>query len=251
MKKARIISALALLLLITVTCQREEVAAEKKEEGRFDLLRETMVREQIAQPGDYRQTVKDKKILDVMRTVPRHLFVRSEDIRLAYEDQPVPIGYGQTISQPYIVAFMTDLLDVKPEQKVLEVGTGSGYQAAVLSYLVKEVCTVEIVEPLGEQAEARVKGAGYKNILVRIADGYYGWEEHAPFDRIIVTCAATLVPPPLIKQLRPGGKMCIPVGAQYSIQYLTIVEKSESGGISTRKVLPVHFVPLTGGPSRP
>jgi protein-L-isoaspartate(D-aspartate) O-methyltransferase len=140
---------------------------------------------------------------------------------------------------------MTEMLKVKPEHKVLEVGTGSGYQAAILSPLVKKVYTVEIVKTLGQQAAARLQRLNYKNVHVKIADGYYGWKEHAPFDRIIVTCAATLVPPPLLKQLKPGGKICIPVGAQYAVQYLTMVEKSEAGTITMRKTLPVRFVPFT------
>ncbi|MBN1848522.1 MAG: protein-L-isoaspartate(D-aspartate) O-methyltransferase [Deltaproteobacteria bacterium] len=204
-----------------------------------------MVKEQISQPPDYRDPVKDQKVLSAMLTVPRHLFVQPHNISRAYGDYPLPIGYGQTISQPYIVALMTEILEVKPSHKVLEVGTGSGYQAAVLSILVKEVYSIEIVEALGEQAQERVKRLHYSNIHIKVADGYYGWEEYAPFDRIIVTCASTLVPPPLLKQLTPGGKMCIPVGAQYSVQYLTMVEKTSNGDIRMRKMLPVRFVPLT------
>jgi protein-L-isoaspartate(D-aspartate) O-methyltransferase len=140
---------------------------------------------------------------------------------------------------------------VNPEHKVLEIGTGSGYQAAVLSALVGEVYTIEIIKPLALQAEERLKGLGYLNVQVKVADGYYGWEERAPFDRIIVTCASTFVPPPLLKQLKPGGKMCIPVGAQYAVQYLTMVEKSGEGTITMRKTLPVAFVPLTRGDGEP
>jgi len=219
--------------------------AEDKEETRFRLLRERMVKDQISDPARYRSPVRDKDVLAAMLTVPRHLFVRKQNISIAYGDHPIPIGYGQTISQPYIVALMTEMLKVKPEHKVLEVGTGSGYQAAILSPLVKEVYTVEIVKTLGQQAAARLQRLNYKNVHVKIADGYYGWKEHAPFDRIIVTCAATLVPPPLLKQLKPGGKICIPVGSQYAVQYLTMVEKSEAGTITMRKTLPVRFVPFT------
>ncbi|MDY7035729.1 MAG: protein-L-isoaspartate O-methyltransferase, partial [Thermodesulfobacteriota bacterium] len=139
----------------------------------------------------------------------------------------------------------TEMLSLRPEHKVLEIGTGSGYQAAILSPLVREVYTVEIIKPLGEQAADRLRQLDCRNVNVRVADGFYGWEEHAPFDRIIVTCAATLVPPPLIKQLKPGGKICIPVGGRYAVQYLTMVEKSKSGTITMRKMLPVRFVPLT------
>jgi protein-L-isoaspartate(D-aspartate) O-methyltransferase len=222
-----------------------KAGAEDKEEARFRLLRDAMVKGQISDPPDYRDPVRDKRVLSAMLTVPRHLFVKPRDISRAYGDYPLPIGYGQTISQPYIVALMTEMLDVKPEHKVLEVGAGSGYQAAILSRLVKEVYTVEIVKALGRQAVARLRGLNYRNVHVKVADGYYGWKEHAPFDRIIVTCAATLVPPPLLKQLRPGGKMCIPVGGQYAVQHLTMIDKSEKGTITMRKMLPVRFVPLT------
>jgi protein-L-isoaspartate(D-aspartate) O-methyltransferase len=207
--------------------------------------RSEMVRKQISHPPDYRDPVREPLVLQAMESVPRHLFVRPSDRSRAYGDHPLPIGWGQTISQPYIVALMTEMLDAEASDRVLEVGTGSGYQAAVLAHLVEEVYTVEIVEPLGEQAAARLKGLGYDNVHVRVADGYFGWPEHAPYDRIIVTCAAGLVPPPLIRQLRPGGRMCIPVGGQYSVQYLTLVEKGEDGGVTMRKELPVRFVPLT------
>lgn len=225
--------------------------AQDEDDAHFRGLREAMVREQISHPPDYRDPVKDPRVLEAMRSVPRDLFVPPSSIRLAYGDFPIPIGYGQTISQPYIVALMTEMLQVKPEHKVLELGTGSGYQAAILSQLVKEVYTIEIIKPLALQAEERLKKLQYLNVQVKVGDGYYGWEEHAPFDRIIVTCAATFVPPPLLKQLRPGGKMCIPVGAQYSVQYLTIVEKSEKGAITMKKTLPVMFVPLTRGDGEP
>jgi protein-L-isoaspartate(D-aspartate) O-methyltransferase len=224
---------------------------QDKEQERFRLLREAMVREQIAKPPDHRDSVKDEKVLEAMRTVPRHFFVPPSSVSIAYGDFPIPIGHGQTISQPYIVALMTEMLRVDPEHKVLEIGTGSGYQAAILSALVKEVYTIEIIKPLALQAEERLKGLHYPNVRVKLGDGYHGWEEHAPFDRIIVTCAATFVPPPLLKQLKPGGKMCIPVGAQYTVQYLTMVEKSAEGTLTMRKTLPVAFVPLTRGDGEP
>jgi protein-L-isoaspartate(D-aspartate) O-methyltransferase len=222
----------------------QDAQAEEKE-GQYLRLREAMVKEQISDPPDYRTPVGDKRVLDAMRTVPRHLFVRQKDVSYAYNDYPLSIGYGQTISQPYIVAYMTEMLQVEPQHRVLEVGTGSGYQAAILSYLVQDVYSVEIVGALAQKAAERLQNLKYSNVQVKAADGYYGWKEHAPFDRIIVTAAATLVPPPLLKQLRPGGKMCIPVGGQYAVQYLTLVEKSEQGNIKMRKVLPVRFVPLT------
>ncbi len=220
-------------------------ATAKDKEGYFRGLREAMVRTQISDPPDYRDPVRDRRVLGAMLAVPRHLFVRPQDVSRAYGDHPLPIGYGQTISQPYIVALMTELLDVQAHQRVLEVGTGSGYQAAILSHLASSVYSVEIVEALGRQAAERLAQLGYENVHTSIADGYFGWEEHAPFDRIIVTCAATLVPPPLLKQLRPGGRICIPVGGQYTVQQLVLVDKSENGSIKMRKMLPVRFVPLT------
>lgn len=222
-----------------------DASAEDPAEAKHRVLREKMVKEQIADAPDYRDPVKNPEVLRAMRTVPRHHFVDKKLQSAAYGDFPIPIGYGQTISQPYIVALMTEMLEVQPDHKVLEVGAGSGYQAAVLSLLVQEVFTVEIVEPLALQAEERLKRMKYANVRVRFGDGFYGWQEEAPFDRIIVTCAASLVPPPLLRQLKPGGKMCIPVGAAYAVQYLTMVEKSETGAITMRKTIPVRFVPLT------
>ena len=186
-------------------------------------------------------------VMEAMAKVPRHLLV-PEDVRaMAYLNRPLPIGHGQTISQPYIVALMTDLLALTPQAKVLEVGTGSGYQAAVLAELVAQVLTIEIVEPLGRLAEERLNRLGYGNVKVRVGDGYYGWKEHAPFDAIIVTAVASHVPPPLVRQLKPGGRMVIPVGERFLVQYLTVVEKSVDGGVISRQILPVRFVPLTGG----
>ena len=234
-------------LSVSMTNGFAETGSKGNEEARFVRLREVMVKEQISHPPDFREPVREGRVLDAMRRVPRHLFVKPGDRRRAYGDHPLPIGYGQTISQPYIVALMTEMLAVAPGHKVLEVGTGSGYQAAVLSCLVQEVYTVEIIEPLGRTAAERLKRLGYGNVQVKIDDGYYGWKEHAPFDRIIVTCAATLVPPPLVKQLKPGGKMCLPVGGHYAIQHLTMVEKSQEGRITMRKALPVRFVPMTRG----
>jgi protein-L-isoaspartate(D-aspartate) O-methyltransferase len=187
----------------------------------------------------------DRKVLQAMRKVPRHRLVPEEVRPKAYQNIPLPIGYEQTISQPYIVALMTDLLEVKPEHVVLEVGTGSGYQAAVLSRLVRQVYTIEIIQPLAERARKQLAELGYPNIVVRAGDGYAGWPEHAPFDRIIVTAGASHVPQPLIDQLKTGGKMVIPVGKSWNELDLTLVEKTKSGRLKTRKVLPVAFVPLT------
>lgn len=188
----------------------------------------------------------DPEVLSSMANVKRHEFVPDGEKPFAYENRPLPIGYGQTISQPYIVALMTDLIQPDKDDVVLEVGTGSGYQAAVLARLVKHVYTIEIVEPLVRQVETRFRRLGYENITTRLGDGYYGWEEHAPFDSIIVTAAASHVPPPLVKQLRPGGRMIIPVGGRFMTQHLLLIEKTEEGEIKSRQILAVRFVPLTG-----
>ena len=187
----------------------------------------------------------DSRVMAVLSTVPRHLFVPVGQQRFAYENRPLPIGYGQTISQPYIVAIMTDLLNVRSGDVVLEVGTGSGYQAAVLSRLVSRVYTVEIVPPLAAAAKERLSTLGYHNVDTRRSDGYNGWPEAGPFDAIIVTAAASHIPPPLVQQLKPGGRMIIPVGDPFTTQYLLIVEKTASGKVTTRQLLPVIFVPLT------
>ncbi len=186
-------------------------------------------------------------VMQAMDTVPRHKFVRKRLRSMAYENRPLPIGYGQTISQPYIVALMTDLLQPQPEHRVLEIGTGSGYQAAVLSELVGHVYSIEIIEELGKSSTRRLSQLGYNNIETRIADGYTGWSEHAPFDGIIVTAAISHIPPPLVQQLKRGGRMVIPVGTRFQTQYLTLVEKDMQGAITTRQILPVVFVPFTGG----
>ena len=188
----------------------------------------------------------DRRVMDVMAKVPRHEFVPAYLQDSAYLNVPLPIGHGQTISQPFIVALMTDLLETKKDDVVLEIGTGSGYQAAVLSGLVKKVYTVEVIKELGESARERLSRLGHKNIELRIGDGYFGWEERSPFDSIIVTAAAGHVPPPLIRQLKPGGRIVIPVGGTYQVQMLMIVTKDASGTLKTRQVLPVRFVPLTG-----
>jgi protein-L-isoaspartate(D-aspartate) O-methyltransferase len=192
----------------------------------------------------------DQSVLAVMQQVPRHEFVPEEVREEAYENRPLPIGYGQTISQPYIVALMTDLLDPDKGDIVLEVGTGSGYQAAVLAPLVDRVYTIEIVRPLAERASARLDALGYDNVTVRQGDGYYGWRDHAPYDGIIVTAAASHIPPPLIDQLKPDGRMIIPVGPAFMAQNLILVEKDGQGQVQTRVLLPVAFVPLVGASNR-
>jgi protein-L-isoaspartate(D-aspartate) O-methyltransferase len=201
--------------------------------------RESMVERQIAARG-----VKDRAVLKALRAVPRHEFVPPDLASEAYSDNPLPIGYGQTISQPYIVGYMSEMLKLAPEHKVLEIGAGSGYQAAVLSRLAREVYTIEIVEPLGVQARDRLERLGYRNIHVRIGDGYRGWPEEAPFDRIILTAAPPEIPEALIEQLAPGGRLIAPVGPSYGDQEIILVDKDAEGRIHTKTDLPVRFVPM-------
>ncbi len=189
----------------------------------------------------------DGRVLDALGRVPRHEFVPVGYKGRAYENRPLPIGHGQTISQPYIVALMTDVMEPAPGDVILEVGTGSGYQAAVLAELVGRVYTVEIIEPLARDAKSRLSRLGYDNVEVRQGDGFYGWREHAPFDGIIVTAVGSRIPPPLIEQLKPGGIMILPVGGRFTAQHLVLLNKDAAGEITTRQILPVSFVPLTGG----
>ncbi len=229
MKKQLIILLMFPLLLVLST----DVHGDDQERAR-----NSMVRQQIQGRG-----IRHQATLDAMRNIPRHLYVPFPQRRNAYEDRPLPIGYGQTISQPYIVAYMTEIVDPNPGDKMLEIGTGSGYQAAVLAEIIEEVYTIEIVRPLGEQAK-RMLDAQYDNVFVKIADGYHGWSEHAPFDAIVVTAAAEYIPPPLVEQLKEGGRMIIPVGSPFQIQQLMLVEKGKDGEISTRSLMPVRFVPF-------
>ena len=208
--------------------------------------RRRLVAAHIERGGWSHDAIKDQRVLAAMRAVPRHEFVSESRRRQAYADTPLPIGHGQTISQPYIVALMTELLELKEGEKVMEVGTGSGYQAAVLNELTPYVYSIEIVEPLSKEVADRFKRLGYKTIQTRLGDGYDGWKEHAPFDGIIVTCAAGHVPPPLWEQLKPGGRMVIPVGGVYEVQRLLVLTKQPDGSRKSRSVLPVRFVPMTG-----
>ena len=188
----------------------------------------------------------DPRVMIAMGKVPRHEFVPVIQRPQAYANRPLPIGYGQTISQPYIVALMSDLIKPQADDRVLEIGTGSGYQAAMLAELTGQVYSIEIIEALGKQAAGRLSQLGYDTVTVRIGDGYYGWEEHAPFDAIVVTAAASHVPPPLVAQLKPGGRMIIPIGSRFLTQQLVLIEKQPGGQLVTRQILPVIFVPLTG-----
>jgi protein-L-isoaspartate(D-aspartate) O-methyltransferase len=206
---------------------------------RFAVARERMVADQIADRG-----VTDARVLAALRAIPRHLFVPPGSQDEAYEDRPVPIGYGQTISQPYIVALMTELARPAPGDRVLEIGTGSGYQAAVLSRLAGTVYTIEIIEPLAEHARQLLAKLECRNVTVRTGDGYGGWPEKAPFDAIVVTAAPDHVPPALLEQMRPGGRLVIPVGGVNDVQQLRVMEKDARGEVRTRDVVPVRFVPL-------
>ncbi len=213
---------------------------------RFSEFREERARMVQTQMVQRTPKIRDNAVLEAMRQVPRHLFVPWSLKRLAHEDHPLPIGHGQTVSQPYIVALMTEALQMKPGAKVLEIGTGSGYQAAVLSELTPKVFTMEIINALGTEAKKRLQELGYRTVKVRIGDGYFGWPEEAPYDGIIVTCAAGHIPPPLVTQLREGGRMVIPVGGVYQVQRLMVVSKDKEGKVLTKELLPVRFVPMTG-----
>jgi protein-L-isoaspartate(D-aspartate) O-methyltransferase len=214
--------------------------------GQRSKERVNMVERQIRM-----RDISDPNVLASMRMVPRHFFVQQGDLHRAYDDNPLPIGFGQTISQPYIVAYMTEKIKLRPEYKVLEIGTGSGYQAAVCAEIAAEVYTIEIIEQLAQSAEQKLKDLGYTNIFVKAGDGYFGWEEKGPFDAIIVTAAAGFVPPPLISQLKPNGRMILPLGSPYGAQTLVLVTKDDKGTVSSRGLLPVQFVPMLGHVTEP
>lgn len=237
-KKTVYIMAFSMFFFFFANCTKGKKGSEGGPKGEFKTMREKMVETQIKARG-----VKDPRVLSAMLKVERHLFVPKEYQTSAYADQPLPIGEGQTISQPYIVALMTELLELKGEERILEIGTGSGYQAAILAELVKEVYTIEIIEPLASTAKDLLFALGYKNIHVKAGDGYLGWPEVSPFDAIIVTAAPDHIPKPLIDQLKEGGRMVIPVGA-YSQELKKIVKRS--GKIETADIIPVIFVPMTG-----
>jgi protein-L-isoaspartate(D-aspartate) O-methyltransferase len=234
----KVSSFLVLILLILMGCSDMSRKDQNTKKDDFKQLREDMVNFQIKGRG-----VKDKRVLDAMTKVPRHLFVPENLQYRAYEDEPLPIGFGQTISQPYIVAYMTEQIDLDESEKVLEIGTGSGYQAAILGEVAKEVYTIEIVPELGEKAREVLQKLDYANVQVKIGDGYKGWPEVAPFDAIIVTAAPDHVPQPLVDQLKIGGRMMIPVG-EFN-QDLILLERTEKG-IERKRKIPVRFVPMTG-----
>jgi protein-L-isoaspartate(D-aspartate) O-methyltransferase len=224
---------------LALTALGMQNAISATDDAGFAVARERMVREQIAARG-----IRDERVLGAMRAVPRHLLVPRDVQARAYQDSPLPIGNGQTISQPYVVALMTELVRPQPNDKVLEVGTGSGYQAAVLAPLTSHVYTIELEPELAETARRRLTELEYKNITVRAGDGYAGWSEHAPFDVIVVTAAPDHVPQPLLDQLKPGGRMVVPVGPVFAVQTLQLIEKDAAGKLRTREVTPVMFVPL-------
>ncbi|HUP20312.1 MAG TPA: protein-L-isoaspartate(D-aspartate) O-methyltransferase [Gemmatimonadota bacterium] len=233
--RGSVVAAISLAAVLLPDPARAQEAGTRAEE------RARMVRGQIAGRG-----IEDQPVLGAMLAVPRHEFVPERHRDVAYADRPLPIGEGQTISQPYVVALMTELLRLEPGDRVLEVGTGSGYQAAVASHLADSVFTIEIFETLAASAAGRLERLGYRNVVARQGDGYHGWPEKGPFDAIVVTAAAGHVPPPLVQQLAPNGRMVIPVGGAFQVQQLVLVEKAPDGSVTTRSLLPVRFVPLLG-----
>lgn len=214
--------------------------------GGWDFQKSQLFKQRMMEKDIQGRGITHSAVLSAMQSVPREQFVPEKMKRYAYDDAPLPIGEGQTISQPYIVAAMTEALDPEPDDIIYEVGTGSGYQAAVLAEIVAHVYTKEIVKPLAEWAEENLKAAGYTNVTVAAGDGYAGWPEHAPFDGMVVTAAPDHVPPPLIDQLKPGGRLVIPVGKPHAVQELLLIEKGKDGSTVTRSMMPVRFVPLTG-----
>jgi protein-L-isoaspartate(D-aspartate) O-methyltransferase len=232
----------SIIFLLSITILLLPAFGAKEDE--YYGKRKYMVNRQIKGRG-----VTDEKVLSAMMAVPRHKFVPKEYREKAYNDYPLPIEQGQTISQPYIVAYMTEILKLKPDSKVLEIGTGSGYQAAVLSLIAKEVYSVEIKRLLADKARKRLFNLGYDNVSVKAGDGYYGWEYHGPFDAIIVTCAANHIPPPLLRQLKDGGRLVIPLGSTTYFQTLTLVVK-EGEDYKVQHLMSVRFVPMTGEAER-
>lgn len=236
----------ATLLAFICLCFALPAQSDAFETARYKMVEEVIADAVFTSSYSGRSTL-NPNVVAAMKKVERHRFVSAELASHAYLNRPLPIGYGQTISQPFIVALMTDLMNLKEGDRVLEIGTGSGYQAAILAQTAKAVYSIETIEPLGKEAARRLKSLGYGNVETRVGDGYYGWPEAAPFDSIMVTAVASHVPPPLIKQLKPGGRMVIPLGTQFLTQYLMLLEKQVDGTVTSRQILPVRFVPLTGG----
>jgi protein-L-isoaspartate(D-aspartate) O-methyltransferase len=237
----RLLALLLALWSLLIAGAAGGVRAVRADDDELADARRKMVEEQVRARG-----IADPAVLAAMEAVPRHLFVPADERAQAYADRPLPIGSGQTISQPYIVALMTSLLELKPGSRVLEVGTGSGYQAAVLSRVAGEVYTIEILKPLAERARHTLADLGYHNVHARVGDGFQGWPEAAPFDGIVVTAAPPAIPEPLLRQLKPGGKLVIPVGNKDALQNLLVLTKRPDGSFDRASVLPVRFVPMTG-----
>jgi len=229
---------------LTTALVADTYPVECEDAAHFEERREKLAENHIISPRRGAQPIEDTRVIDAMRSVYRHAFVHPNYRAQAYLDRPLPIGHGQTISQPFIVALMSELVRPGPDDRALEIGTGSGYQAAVLAEIVREVYTIEIIEPLAHQGKTALRACGYDDVKVKHDDGYYGWEEHAPFDIIVVTAAASHIAPPLIEQLADGGRMVIPVGPPYETQSLMLVEKDEEGRLTQRSVMPVRFVPF-------
>jgi protein-L-isoaspartate(D-aspartate) O-methyltransferase len=227
--------------------KRNLIGEDDFAECRLRMVEEVAAMAEEVLPSPDGSPVMSKQVLAALSRVPRHRFVPESELSFSYQNRPLPIGYNQTISQPYVVAFMTDLLALKSGDRVLEVGTGGGYQTAVLAEMGAEVYSIEIVEPLARQAAEILGTLGYNRVHTRLGNGYLGWPEHAPFDAVIVTAAAGHVPPPLLDQLKPGGRMVIPIGEANATQALQIIDKDLSGKSHSQQVLPVRFVPLTGG----
>lgn len=230
---------LAVLAGLAITLATSQIGSAQSKKTSYDTLRDELVRNEIAGAG-----IKDPRVVESVRNTPRHEFVAGNQRDKAYFDMALPIGDGQTISPPFVVAYMTEQLRPSPEDKVLEIGTGSGYQAAILSPLVKEVYSIEIVKPLGERAARTLKRLGYTNVFTKVGDGYQGWPEHAPFDKIIVTCSPENVPPKLVEQLRDGGMMIVPVGERYQQTLYRFIKRN--GKLESEPLLPTLFVPMTG-----
>ena len=241
-----VLSCASTVPLVLLSASSPLDAADSYDKARQALLEE--ITHDVRDTAQYlNRRALDERVMRALASVPRHEFVPATKRASAYENRPLAIGYGQTISQPYIVAIMTDLVEPRAGCRAYELGTGSGYQAAILGELCENVFTVEIVEPLGNAARTRLERLGYANVEVRVGDGYYGWPERAPFDVIVVTAVASHIPPPLIEQLKPGGHMILPVGTRFTAQQLMLVSKAPDGHITARQILPVAFVPLTGG----
>jgi len=235
MTRAALIASLSLFITLSPVFISHLFATDP-----YSQKRKAMIEHDIKGRG-----IRDKTVIEAMGKIPRHLFVGKSLMNKAYADYPLPIGEGQTISQPYVVALMTEALHLTPTDKVLEIGTGSGYQAAVLAEIVNEVYSIEIRKALAERASKRLEALGYRNVRVKYADGYYGWKEHAPFDAIIITAAANHIPPPLLKQLNKGGRLILPLGSTLYYQTLTLVKKKD-GDLDIEQMGPVSFVPMTG-----